>query len=434
MIKNKIALVLLPPFWPNSPPLNIASLKAFLQSKRIAVTAIDYNNLYFQKASLQLQREWKQSCNQHLNNNMINLLANDFRDTYDEMINELLGYDIVGFSCFKSNYKTTCVIANALKEQKQSLRIVFGGPEITRRHFKYKDDLYNKYKKYADCFVIGEGELALYEYVAMGDQCNNIVKYKELDSLSELPLPDYSDLNFNHYPKKSSVSLMASRGCIKKCLFCSEKLLYKKYRQVPVENIIKQIATHRDQGISNFIFHDSLINGNLTHLESLCDAIINNFGSINWEAQFVIRNDMPERLFNKIKQSGCYHFFIGLESGCDSVLTRMNKGYRAGDAVDFFKQLNKAKLSFGVSMIVGFPGETENEFQESLDFILTHKSLIPKIEQVNPYVYYEGTNLPPEADCKTNQKSLQRADRFIKAIKEAGFKHTKAFMLNLIER
>ena len=56
--------------------------------------------------------------------------------------------------------------------------------------------------------------------------------------------------------------------------------------------------------------------------------------------------------------------------------------------------------------------------------------ILPKIEQVNPFIYYDGTG----ADKNPDKDSLKRLDVFIKAIKSHGLKHTNAFLGNLIEK
>jgi radical SAM superfamily enzyme YgiQ (UPF0313 family) len=169
-------------------------------------------------------------------------------------------------------------------------------------------------------------------------------------------------------------------------------------------------------------------------LEELCDAIINKFAKIKWEAQIAIRRDMGETLLKKMKQSGCYNLFIGLESGCDRTLKNMRKGFSAKEARNFFQKLNSANLSFGISLITGYPQETDADFQESLDFVLKNKALIPKIEQVNPFVYYDGTRADKNCDYKLNQRSRKRFEIFVKAIKENRLKYTNAFLGNLIEK
>jgi len=148
----------------------------------------------------------------------------------------------------------------------------------------------------------------------------------------------------------------------------------------------------------------------------------------------VIRSDMSEQLLKKMKKSGCYNLFIGLESGSAATLKRMHKGFSPDEASRFFAKLKSAGFSFGISVIVGYPGESAKDFKESLDFILRHREIIPKIEQVNPFTYYDGTSVFPKGDYKLNKASLSRMDYFVRRIKEQGFKYTNAFLGNLIEK
>lgn len=426
-------IVLLPVFWPNLPPLSLAVLKGFLTNHNLSVDVIDFNNYFFNKASSNLKKQWLISCNSYLEDNILDILKSDYSTGFTYMINKLLSYDVIGFSCYKSNFRTTLKIAQLLKTENPRLKIILGGPEITRQHFRLNGGLTREFGNISDFFVVGEGELPLLIYLTANRIDTRIAEFWEQKDLKPLPVPDYSDLDIRNYPKKSSISLVYSRGCPKKCRFCSERLLYKKFRLYPVDSIIKEIKKYKENGIENFIFHDSSINADLSALELLCDKIIENFGSIKWEAQFTIRKDMPERLLKKIKASGCYHLFVGLESGCDRTLTSMNKGFRAEDALGFLNKFKSTGLSFGVSIIIGYPGETYQDFIESLNFIIEHKDLIPKIEQVNPFVYNDGTDLPQESDHKFHPESMERTRFFINKIKGAGFKYTNAFILNLVD-
>ncbi|MDP2911094.1 MAG: radical SAM protein [Candidatus Omnitrophota bacterium] len=427
----KILLSILPPFWPKMPPLGIGYLQVFLISKNVDCDILDLNNIFYNLSSGELKKSWLVNCNRFLEENIFSLMQKNHPEEFKSLVDKMLEYEIIGFSCFKSNIHSTLKLARLLKSRNKTIRIIFGGPEMTREYFKTS----GKFKKgilgLANFIVAGEGEKSLLNYIQKGPSKNRTASFCETGNLNKLPFPVYKGLDINSYPRKNSISILSSKGCVRKCKFCSEALLYKKFRVRPVKNLIEEIIYHKSKNKTEyFVFHDSLINGNLKKLEELCDKIIEKFGSIKWEAQIAIRNDMSGRLFKKIKKSGCYNLFTGLESGCDKTLKNMNKGFTAKDAVGFFKKLNYAGLFFGISVIVGYPGETESDFKESLDFIISNKSIIPKIEQVNPFTYYNGTG----ADKNPDKDSLKRLDVFIKAIKSHGFKHTNAFLGNLIEK
>ena len=251
--------------------------------------------------------------------------------------------------------------------------------------------------------------------------------------LKDLPFPEYRGVDLKNYPKNDSIPMLFSKGCVRKCRFCSERLLYKNFRQRPVKNILEEISYHQQQNmIKYFIFHDSMINASLENLEELCDGIIDRFGSINWEAQLYIR-EMDEGLLEKMKLSGCYNLFIGLESGSDTTLQRMNKGFTTKDAINLFRKLTKVGLSFGISLITGYPGETEKDHKESLDFVIKNRQYIPKIEQINPFTYYDGTDVDIETGYSFDT-AIRRFNEFVQEIKHHSFRYTNAFLGNLIER
>jgi len=415
------------------PPIGLGYLQSYLKKNSIEADILDLNNIFFRLADTNLKKEWLISCNAALEKNILSILRNRYPQDYQAAIERLLGYPLIGFSCFKSNFASTLEIINLIKSKKQDIRVVLGGPEVTRQFFKCRGKWERRLTGAADFLVAGEGERPLLYYLENKKKAAKIAKFQQLSSLGRIGFPKYTGLDFADYPQKNAVPLQFCRGCIRKCSFCSERLLYRLMRTRNINDVIEEIKFHKkENSVEYFVFFDSLINADLMKLENLCDKIIESFGAIKWEAQIIIRRDMPQRLLEKMKKSGCYNLFIGLESGADKTLRAMRKGFTSSQAKGFFKQLNRAGLSFGISMIVGFPGETEEDFQESLNFVLENRAIIPKIEQVNPFTYYDGTDADKQGDYKINKVSLRRLEIFIEGIKRHNFKYTNAFLGNLI--
>lgn len=435
MSRQNILLAILPLTWPNMPPIGLGYLQAFLAQKGIGADLADFNHVFYTLSDHQLQKQWRVSCNTFLEENILSLIKQNNSEEFHNAIEKMLDYEIVGFSCFKSNFDTTLTVAGLLKSKKNTMKIVLGGPEITRQYFKTEGKFYGKILQIADCLIVGEGELPLYNYLQGENTNGKIAQFEQLRGLTNLPFPRYTGLDLNSYPRKNTVPLQFSRGCIRRCDFCSERLLYNGFRTRDVRSLIDEIRYHKTNNRTNyFVFYDSLINANLKKLDALCDAIIKYFGSIHWEAQIAIRNDTDQILYEKMKQSGCYSLFVGLESGSDTTLKCMNKGFTTDDALSFFNALHRAGLFFGVSIIVGYPDETELDFQESLDFIIQHRDVIPQIAQINPFTYYDGTPADKTADYKVNPTVLKRMEIFTEEIKKHKLRHTNAFIGNLIEK
>ena len=431
----RVLLTLLPLFWPKMPPLGLGFLQSYLAQNGINSNILDLNNIFYNLADNNLKKQWLLSCNAALEKNILSIIKRNYPTAYNDSIEKMLCYDVLGFSCFKSNFASTLEIIRLLKAKRKDIKIILGGPEITRQFFKGKGRINSSIVKLADYLVVGEGEEPLLNFLISKKNSAKTASFKQLDNLENIDFPRYQGLSVESYPKKDAMPIQFSRGCIRRCGFCSERLLYKGLRHRRVKSIVDEIRYHKINNNTNyFVFFDSLINSSLDKLEDLCDKIIDNFGSINWEAQIAVRDDMSQKLLERMKRSGCYNLFVGLESASDNTLKKMNKGFTTKDAISFFKKLNKAGLFFGISIIVGYPGETDRDFRESLDFIIRNRDIIPKIEQVNPFAYYDGTPADKTGDYKVNRASLGRMQVFIDEIKRSRFKYTNAFLGNLIEK
>lgn len=435
---KRALLVLMPVFWPKMPPLGIAYLQSFAREHGVTVDLLDLNNYFYNFAPENLKKSWLMSCHKYLEENIFEIIKREFPQAFEDIFEKMLSYDIIGFSCFKSNFKATCLMARALKASKSQIQLIFGGPEITRQSFKSFESLQDGFGGLCNLSVAGEGERSFLSFLQGQRSGGPFVCFCELDHLNQLPFPRYEGLDLNAYPRKKAISILSSRGCVRACRFCSERLLYQKFRTRRVEDISKELIFQKASGVDSFVFHDSMLNADLRHLETLCDAISKEFTFLPWEAQLGIDARMKESSFLKMKRSGCYNLFIGLESGCDRTLKNMRKGFTTEEALGFFTKLKDAGLFFGISMIVGFPDETDEDFYEGLDFIVRHKDLIPKIEQVNPFVYYDGTDvgagIPDCSKDKQEEISRKRYEIFVDTIKREGIRYTNAFLGNLLER
>jgi len=186
--------------------------------------------------------------------------------------------------------------------------------------------------------------------------------------------------------------------------------------------------------ISTFSFQDSLLDYNRSWLEDFCSLLIKKNIRIQWEAQMRVRRDFSPALAHLVKRSGCFGIFVGLESGSDKVLQAMNKGFTAEDASAFFRTLTSAHLYFEISMILGYPDETEEEYDQTVDFILKNRKHIPKVAQVNPFVLYAPSRIAeqyaPDA-YHENGIGNKRVRAFCRVLKRHKIRHAEAFLNNL---
>ena len=415
-MNKTVHIIQTPPYWLKTPPLSLVYLKNYLESKGISVQIHDLNHTIYKAFKTSLN-DWL-SLNEEFENRLFLAIEEKTPDILNKLYQDIKDSDYIGFSLFKRNTPFSFSLSQRIKQLYPDKKIIFGGPHTLT--LKRKNKINNNFY-----WVIGEGEKPLLK-IASGDT-TKIHEFDEIENLDNLPFLDFSPLNPKNY--SSSIPLLSSRGCPYQCRFCSEKLLSKKFRYhspgYMVDHIQYLIEKYKTK---NFVFCDSLINYKNQWLVAFCNLLIKRNFKINWEAQIRISPKFPLGLAKLMKKAGCFNLFIGLENGSDPVLESMDKGFNTDCARSFLNTLNKADLHYEISLIFRYPGETENDFNQTISFITSNKKIISKIAQVNPFVDYldEYTQEFPTAEGRN------RVKHFIELLSNENIRYTKSFINNLI--
>ena len=256
--------------------------------------------------------------------------------------------------------------------------------------------------------LVGEGEETLYELVKTlkeGKPVSNIQgvmvnnkhhRYKFIPQppimdIDKIPFPTFEEFDLKLYSNKE-LPILTSRGCIGKCTYCTDYIISGCYRFRSAEKIVEEliflIAKYK---IRMFALNDLLCNANLKELEKTCDLIIKNKLKIKWGGYATIRSDMGARLLKKMKRAGCVTMHYGFESGSNKVLKLMNKYYTAEDTEELIKKTKIAGIGVVVNIIVGFPGETVKDFNETIEFIKKNNSYIDMVGNVSVCFIMSGS-------------------------------------------
>lgn len=414
--------ILCPPVWEKLPPLGPAYLMSYLKAKNVDTYFYDLNALLYRVAPIDIKKKWTINPT-YIEDSFFQYFFTNNYEYFENILNiiEKNNIKVVGFSFFNINKNFCFKTINFIKKEFPEIKVVAGGPEIFSF---YVNNLFNY--NIIDNFVVGEGEKALLDLLR-----NRGEKLIFFDTLKEVDFfPTFEEFDLNIYSRKKSLPIMLGRGCINKCNFCSERLLYQYYRAKKLDLIQKSIHYYKNKfQVKWFTFYDSMLNANLKIFEKLIDELINY--DINWDAQVGIRADMPEELFFKMKESGCVNLFIGLEAGSDSLLQKMSKNFTTKEAESFFIKLNKANIHFEVSLIIGYPDETEDEFNETMHFLLRNKELIPKIAQVSIFRNYPGIKARKITKIEEHL-ALKKIEKIVEFFEKNNFNYTKSYINNLI--
>ncbi|TAM38050.1 radical SAM protein, partial [bacterium] len=216
--------------------------------------------------------------------------------------------------------------------------------------------------------------------------------------LDKISWPTFEEFDLRLY-KYRILPLFSSRGCIGKCTFCNDWAFCSPYRFRSARNIFEEIKYQiANNHVKAFAFKDLLCNGNIEELNSLCDLLINSKLKISWDSQAIARKEMNYELLRKLRESGCNCLIYGVESFSDNVLRRMGKIFTKGIVEKVLEDTNKAGLAALINIIVGFPGETEEDFRETMEAIERNRKYIRKVSAVSVCLVNGKSDL--DLNCK----------------------------------
>ncbi|MHA1234278.1 MAG: tRNA (N(6)-L-threonylcarbamoyladenosine(37)-C(2))-methylthiotransferase [Promethearchaeota archaeon] len=215
--------------------------------------------------------------------------------------------------------------------------------------------------------------------------------YKSKDSI------DKSNILINYPPGKITGIVPISEGCLGSCTYCCVKNARGKLNCYDPENIVRNVEHQLQQNIKQIYLTSqdcSTYNYNNTHLQELVQKIVAlkydfflRVGMLN--PQFLI--DKFNQLLQIFKYEKVYQFLhVPIQSGSDSVLANMNRTYKISDIEGKLKTLKQTYpfLTLSTDIICGFPGETEDDFQQTIDLI---KWLKPEILNISKFTPRPGT-------------------------------------------
>jgi threonylcarbamoyladenosine tRNA methylthiotransferase MtaB len=165
-------------------------------------------------------------------------------------------------------------------------------------------------------------------------------------------------------------------GCRHQCTFCIVTVARGEERSRTINDIIHEISSISEQGILEVVLTGVHVGGygsdKGSNLYNLIHAILNDTDIPRLRLASVEPWELPDHFFNLFKNPRLMpHIHLPLQSGSNSVLKRMA---RRSKTEDFERLVNKARsevndINITTDIIVGFPGESENEWNESLAFI-----------------------------------------------------------------
>ncbi|MFB0527937.1 MAG: radical SAM protein [bacterium] len=222
-----------------------------------------------------------------------------------------------------------------------------------------------------------------------------------IENLDELPFPAWHQFDISIYDsflhRSPSIIMVTSRGCPFHCTFClwPDVLYGHKQRFRSPENVCKEMEILINKyGIREIKFDDDTFALNKRRVIALCNEIIKRgyHKRIVWNCfGHISQND--EELYKRMVEAGCVRISFGVESGSQKILNIINKKIDMEKARETISICRKLGLRTYCSFMIGYPHETEENIQQSINAAIR---LDPDFIQASYVIPYPGTSMYSE--------------------------------------
>jgi anaerobic magnesium-protoporphyrin IX monomethyl ester cyclase len=280
-------------------------------------------------------------------------------------------------------------IAALIKERGLPCHVVVGGPHITmlRERLARSPELF----QLIDSAVVFDGEvplLRLCEALAAGGdlaavpnlifrdgETIRVTERKAPEKIGGLPLPDFDGLPLGRYlAPRLALPLLTARGCYYgKCAFCNVGYgEAESFSLMRSEILAEQMETlRRKYGAEEIFFSDEALTPRT--LRELSTILKRDGSPLLWGGCARFERPITGDLLRLMHEGGCRMILFGLESASEAIMQRMQKGTQLEHMHRILRESAEAGIWNHTFFFFGFPGETLDDAQQTVNFLYEHK-------------------------------------------------------------
>ena len=320
------------------------------------------------------------------------------------------GYEVVDYESFADVYVVnTCTVTNM--SDRKSRQILRRAKELNNESVLCAVGCYAQVAK-SELEKIDDIDLIL----GTNDKRNIVQKVEEY-SENHKKLTEVSDIMAERkyvewetvaYTDKARAEVKVEDGCDRYCTYCIIPYARGPVRSRKIEDVCEEVKRIVSTGIKEVVItgiHISSYGKDLPEKPRLIELLekINDIdgverirlGSLE---PLIIDDEFVSRI--KVLNKVCNHYHLSLQSGCDATLERMNRRYKTGEFREIVKKLrdNIPEVALTTDIIVGFPGETEEEFNQTYNFLNEIKFSKMHVFKYSPRKGTKAENFPNQVD------------------------------------
>ncbi len=312
-----------------------------------------------------------------------------FADFVDVSVKNILAKEpkIVSFYCRGDCYLANIRVAEKIKEINPCVFIVFGGPQADISARETIERI-----PFVDYCCSGEGETTIYPLFSgllngtdvlhirgltyrndRGEVVSNPRPELLLD-LDELPIEDYGfipeEIRSQPKEKNKAVTIGVGRGCPYNCAYCSTSMFWqRKFRiKSPKRILLEMKNIEKVFGVNRCVFDHDLFTANKSKVYEFCKLLKESGENRRWSCSS--RADtIDKELVDEMVSSGMTAIYLGIETGSPRMQKLIHKNLNLDKTYEIIKHLLQKGVYVCASFIYGFPEETEDDLEETLQFM-----------------------------------------------------------------
>lgn len=364
----KILLIHLPLILYLSPPSNISYIKSYLNRNNVECDVIDLNLRFQEHFNI---KSVPPTLPEYTDKEKFDILSKEkgIKEFMRSQFN-VLDYDIVGINYHSSQSINFLRLVNSiLQEIMPNARQVVGGTGVINLKM-------HNISEFETIDVPGE------------------IFFQKLLDLPDFKLYDYPQMFTEDFRKSGRVhhlNIFLDYGCVNHCNFCLVNKINPKIMFRSISSFCNELSyIMKTYNFYSFSIITDNINNSEKRLHELCyklSFIKKIYKDFKWRANFALQNHSPD--YELLSKTGCELLSIGIETGSESVRESMNKSYLNSKIVEHLDECLKWNIGNKFYLMVGYPSETLDEFNKSMEFFKTIFSKYYRIIKEIKITYYE---------------------------------------------
>lgn len=355
-------------------------------------------------------------------------------------------YDLAAFKSLTIDYPMVVRYCDAIKKESPSTTTLIGGPQPSALPNYIMDNA-----RSLDYGIKGEGEEGMTTLLGLMEEHGNNIPASKLNNapglihrihgevrtavnqpsfladLDKLDFPDWSVFDIAKYPPTpglgKSFPIVTTRGCPSLCTFCCNNMIFgRKVRFRTVGNVLEEVGCLVGRyGARHINILDNNFASKFEFVADFCDTKIKKYPHLSFDISQGMRiESINVDLVKMLDKAKCRLVGVGIESGDQEVLKRVNKGIDLGMIKEKLKIL---KSNSGIRVIgffiLGFPFETKKQIRRTIEYAM---SLPIDFAAFTLFTPFPGTELFDEL-VKAGTLAVSRIDWSQMQLDRRNFKH-----------